>query len=134
MTEIVVIGSVGGILSIFVAIIAIVRSMTAPVAGQIENLSNNIKEDKLAARAELDKAERGLKEQTIRVEGIIRQTVEDVDNKLRREAELIEEKSKIQFQDQQRQLEQLRELTEQMRVQIWEIRNGAVPKAEHGKP
>jgi hypothetical protein len=44
----------------------------------------------------------------VRVEAIIRQTVEDVDAKLRREATLIEEKSTIQFEELHRQVDLLR--------------------------
>jgi hypothetical protein len=92
---------IGGILGGYSA-------MVAPINTEMENIRYNLRDTEARARTELDKAERGLKELTVRAEGIIRQTVEDVDNKLRREAGLIEEKSNIQFDDMRRQLEQLR--------------------------
>jgi hypothetical protein len=92
---------IGGILGGYSA-------MVAPINTEMENIRYNLRDTEARARTELDKAERGLKELTVRAEGIIRQTVEDVDNKLRREAALIEEKSNIQFDDMRRQMEQLR--------------------------
>lgn len=83
-------------------------AMVAPLNTQISNVEHSLRETESRARTELDKAEKGLKELTIRAESIIRQTVEDVDQKLRREAGLIEEKSNIQFEDMRRQIAELR--------------------------
>jgi len=123
-TEFLVVGILAAIFVMFSAFIGVVWALVAPVKTQLENLEANSKDAETRARGELDKSERGLKEQTIRVEGIIRQTVEDVDDKLRREGQLIEEKTRIQFADQQRQIEQLRTIVEQNRIELWNLRNG----------
>lgn len=138
--------TIGGLLLLMAAFIAIIRSFTAPldtrISGvdealgtRISSVEKTMKDDAERARLELDKAERGLKDLTTRAETIIRQTVEDVDTKLRREAELIEEKTRIQFLDMQRQLDAVRQFAdmqrqiEQIRIDVIRLRDGTDPPA-----
>src|SRR6266480_3122792 len=86
----------------------VINRIIAPLTERVNSLQQNLKETEERSRAELDKSERGLKELTERAEKIVRQTVDDVVKKLRREAELIEEKTAIKFADMQRQIELLR--------------------------
>jgi hypothetical protein len=109
------------IITLLGAIIGCYSAMVAPINTQLTNLERNLRDTEARARTELDKSESGLKELTIRAEGIIRQTVEDVDQKLRREAGLIEEKSNIQFADMRRQMEELK-------VEIMLLRSQMVAK------
>lgn len=121
---------VGGLFVLIGAFLAIIRSMVAPLETRVASVEKTMKDDAERARLELDKSERGLKDLTNRAETIIRQTVEDVDNKLRREAELIEEKTRIQFSDMQRQIEQLRQFSdmqrqmEQLRIELIRLKDG----------
>lgn len=95
-------------IAIIGAIIGGYSSMIAPIRSELDNMKQEMDKLEGRARTELDKAERGLKDLTNRAETVVRQTVLDVNDKLQREAALIEEKSKIQFQDTQRQIELLR--------------------------
>jgi hypothetical protein len=103
-----VLGIIVGAVAIVGSIIGSFYSMIAPLRTEVSQVKGEVERLEIRARTELDKAERGLKELTTRAETVVRQTVEDVDRKLQREAELIEEKAKIQFADIARQLDLLR--------------------------
>lgn len=129
-----------GILGGYQAMVAPLRAqmsiMVAPIKTQITNIETGMVQLEARARLELDKAERGLKELTMRAETVVRQTVQDVDDKLKREASLIDEKSKIQFQDMQRQIELLRaiqfaDMQKQMDLLRTEVQELRIAKPNH---